>query len=185
MSDSWKECEGQVIDGQFPLVQHLGGSDHSVVFLTQRGKSSPEKAAIKFVQADPRNADLQLSRWKQAAKISHPNLIKLFETGRCHLAGMDLLYVVMEFAQENLAQFLPERALSPAETRYMLEPFLETLTHLHRRGFVHGRIKPGNILAIDDQLKLSSDSLSRVGEPQIILGKVDAYTAPEGIAAGS
>lgn len=179
MSDSWKECEGQVIDGQFPLVQHLGGSDHSVVFLTQRGKSSPEKAAIKFVQADPTNADLQLSRWKQAAQISHPNLIKLFETGRCHLAGMDLLYVVMEFAQENLAQFLPERALSPAETRDMLEPFLETLTHLHRRGFVHGRIKPGNILAIDDQLKLSSDSLSGVGESQGLVEKPDVYTAPE------
>src|SRR5580692_8220083 len=185
MSDSWKECEGQVIDGQFPLVQHLGGSDHSVVFLTQRGKSSPEKAAIKFVQADPTKADLQLSRWKQAAQISHPNLIKLFETGRCHLAGMDLLYVVMEFAQENLAQFLPERALSPAETRDMLEPFLETLTHLHGKGFIHGRIKPGNILAIDDQLKLSSDSLSRIGEPQILLGKTDAYTAPEGVTAGS
>jgi TonB family protein len=179
MSDSWKECEGQVIVGQFPLVQHLGGSDHSVVFLTQRGKSSPEKAAIKFVQADPTNADLQLSRWKQAAQISHHNLIKLFETGRCHLAGMDLLYVVMEFAQENLAQFLPERALSPAETRDMLEPFLETLTHLHRTGFVHGRIKPGNILAIDDQLKLSSDSLSRVGESQGLVEKPDVYTAPE------
>jgi len=41
-------------------------------------------------------------------------LIKLFETGRCHLAGMDLLYIVMDYAPENLAQFLPDRALSPA-----------------------------------------------------------------------
>lgn len=179
MSDSWKECEGQVVNGEFSLVQHLGGSDHSVVFLTHRGKNKPEKAAIKFVQADPANADLQLSHWKRASQISHPNLIKLFESGRCHLAGMDLLYVVMEYAQENLAQFLPERALSAAETRDMLEPFIETLTHLHGKGFVHGRIKPGNILAIDDQLKLSSDSLSRIGESQTALGKPDVYTAPE------
>ena len=140
MSDSWKECEGQVIDGEFTLLQHLGGSDHSVVFLTQRGKNRSEKAAIKFVQAEPAEAESQLSRWKQAAQISHPNLIRLFESGRCRLAGMDLLYVVMEYAPENLAQFLPERALTPAETRDMLEPFLETLTHLHGRGFVHGRI---------------------------------------------
>jgi TonB family protein len=179
MSDSWKECEGQVVDGEFPLLQHLGGSDHSVVFLTQRGKNRPEKAAIKFVQADPTNAELQLSRWKQASQISHPNLIKQFETGRCRLAGMDLLYVVMEYAQENLAQFLPQRALSPAETRDMLEPFIETLAHLHGRGFAHGRIKPGNILAIDDQLKLSSDSLSRIGEAHSAVEKPDAYTAPE------
>jgi len=183
MSDSWKDCEGQVIDGEFTLLEHLGGSDHSVVFLTQRGKTKSERAAIKFVQAEPANPEIQLSRWKQAAQISHPNLIRLFESGRCHLAGMDLLYVVMEYAPENLAQFLPERALSPAETRDMLEPFLETLTHLHGKGFVHGRIRPGNILAIDDQLKLSSDSLSRIGEPQISLGKPDVYLAPEG--AGS
>ena len=185
MSDSWKECEGQVIDGEFTLLQHLGGSDHSVVFLTQRGKNRSEKAAIKFVQAEPAEAESQLSRWKQAAQISHTNLIRLFESGRCRLAAMDLLYVVMEYAPENLAQFLPERALTPAETRDMLEPFLETLTHLHGRGFVHGRIRPGNILAIDDQLKLSSDSLSRIGEPQPALSKPDAYTAPESSATGS
>jgi TonB family protein len=179
MSDSWKDCEGQVIDGQFTLLHHLGGSDHSVVFSTQRGKDKSEKAAIKFIQADAASAETQLARWKRAAQISHPNLIKLFEHGRCRLAGMDLLYVVMEYAQENLAQFLPERALSPAETRDMLEPFIETLTGLHGKGFVHGRIKPGNILAIDDQLKLSSDSLCRDGETQIGAGKIDAYVAPE------
>jgi TonB family protein len=185
MSDSWKDCEGQVIDGQFTLLQHLGGSDHSVVFSTQRGKDKSEKAAIKFIQADAASAETQLARWKQAAQISHPNLIKLFENGRCQLAGMDLLYVVMEYAQENLAQFLPERALSPAETRDMLEPFIETLTGLHGKGFVHGRIKPGNILAIDDQLKLSSDSLCREGETQIGAGKIDAYVAPESASGKS
>jgi TonB family protein len=185
MSDSWKDCEGQVIDGKFPLLQHLGGSDHSVVFLTQRGKNGGDKAAIKFVPAEPANAEIQLSRWKQAAQIFHANLIRLFESGRCHLAGMDLLYVVMEYAPENLAQFLPERALSPAEMRDMLEPLLETLTHLHGKGLAHGRIRPGNILAIEDQLKLSSDSLARIGEPQILFGKPDAYTAPEGSGAGS
>ena len=49
MPESWKECEGQLIDGQFSLLEHVGGSDHSVVFRTQRGKNQ-EKAAIKFVQ---------------------------------------------------------------------------------------------------------------------------------------
>jgi TonB family protein len=178
MSDSWKQCEGEVIDGRFRLIEHLGGSNHSVVFLTERGDGQPQKAAIKFVQADPANADRQLSRWKQAAQLSHPNLIKLFENGRCHLAGMDLLYVVMEFAAENLAEFLPQRALSPAETRDMLEPFLETLTYLHAKGMLHGRIKPGNILAIDDQLKLSSDSVCRIAEAPLGT-KADVYTPPE------
>jgi TonB family protein len=179
MSDSWRDSEGQVIDGRFPLVKHLGGSDHSVVFATQRGNDKNEKAAIKFIQADAANADAQIARWKQAAQLSHPNLIKVFECGRCQLAGMDLLYVVMDFAQENLAEFLPQRALSAEETRDMLEPFVDTLSYLHGKGFAHGRIKPGNILAIDDQLKLSSDSICRDGDMQIGAGKPDIYVALE------
>jgi TonB family protein len=179
MSDSWRDSEGQVVGGQFQLVKHLGGSDHSVVFLTQRGKDKSEKAAIKFIQADAANADAQLARWKQTAQLSHPNLIKLFESGRCQLAGLDLLYVVMEYAQENLAEFLPQRALTADETRDMLAPFVDTLSHLHGKSFAHGRIKPANILAIDDQLKLSSDSVCRQGELQIGAGKPDDYVAPE------
>src|SRR5882724_3903830 len=140
MSDSWRDSEGQVIDGQFPLVKHLGGSDHSVVFSTLRGKDKSERAAIKFIQADASNADAQIARWKQAAQLSHPNLIKVFECGRCQLAGMDLLYVVTDFAQENLAEFLPQRALTADETHDMLGPFVDTLSYLHGKRFAHGRV---------------------------------------------
>jgi eukaryotic-like serine/threonine-protein kinase len=181
MPESWKECEGQVV-GEFKLLQHLGGSDHSVVFLTERGKC--EKAAIKFVQADPATSDSQIARWRQATQLPHPNLIKLFESGRCQLTGMDLLYVVMEYASENLAEFLPQRALTPDETRDMLEPFAETITFLHDKGFVHGHIEPGNILAINDQLKLSSDSICRAGERPIGTAKPDVYTPPESADSG-
>lgn len=179
MSDSWRDSEGQVIDGRFPLVKHLGGSDHSVVFATQRGKDKNEKAAIKFIQADAANADAQLARWKQAAQLSHPNLIKVYESGRCQLAGLDLLYVVTDFAQENLAEFLPQRALSADEAHDMLEPFVDALWYLHGQGLAHGRVKPGNILAIDDTLKLSTDSIGRDGEMQIGAGKPEIYVAPE------
>jgi TonB family protein len=177
MPESWKECEGQVVDGQFPLVQHLGGSDHSVVFQTQRNNSQ-DKFAIKFIPAAPASADAQLSRWKAAAQLSHPNLIKVYESGRYNLGGIDMLYVVMEHASENLAEFLPHRALSPSETRDMLEPFVDALGYLHGKGFVHGNIRPANILAIDDQLKLSSDSIRSANEAPLGAAKSDAYAAP-------
>src|SRR5467141_3019185 len=163
MSESWKQWEGQVVDGKFPLSRYLGGSEHSAVFLTERG-APPQKAAIKFIQVDEPDAELQLFRWKHAATLSHPHLLRLFESGRCRLGDFDLLYVLMEYAEENLSQFLSQRPLTPAEARDVLTPALQALAFLHGEGLVHGHVRPSNILAIEDQLKLSSDGISSLAE---------------------
>lgn len=178
MNISWKQCEGQVINNAFPLQRFLGGSQNSAVFLTQLSGSEPGKAAIKFIP-EGHASDLQLSLWRRAAQLSHPNLLKIFESGRCRLADADLLYVTMEFAEEDLSQILPERALAPAEARDMLQPLLSALIYLHYHGLIHSHIKPSNVLATGDQLKLSSDSLFPVGESRRSTGKLDVYTAPE------
>ena len=47
--DVGKNWEGRVIDGKFPLLQWLGGSEDSAVFLTERRGSGPQKAAIKLI----------------------------------------------------------------------------------------------------------------------------------------
>jgi TonB family protein len=163
MSDSWKQWEGQVVDARFLLRQYLGGSEHSAVFLTERG-TPPQKAAIKFIQVDEPDAELQLFRWKHAAKLSHSHLLRTFESGRCRLSNFDLLYVVMEYAEENLSQFLPQRPLTPAEARDVLAPTLQALAFLQGEGLVHGHVRPANILAIEDQLKLSSDGVFSIDE---------------------
>jgi TonB family protein len=163
MSESWKQWEGQLVGNRFLLRRYVGGSDHSAVFLTERGVP-PQKVAIKFVQFDEPDAELQLFRWKHAAKLSHRHLLRIFESGRCHLGDFELLYVVMEYAEENLSQFLPQRPLTPAEARDVLTPTLEALAFLHGEGLVHGHVRPSNILAIEDQLKLSSDGISSADE---------------------
>lgn len=178
MSVSWKEYEGEVINNTFPLQQYLGGSGHSVVFLTQLSGPQSSKAAIKLMPADE-FADLQLSLWRRGSQLSHSNLLGLFESGRCRLADMNLLYVVMEYAEEDLSQILPERPLAASEARDMLEPVLDALLYLHGQGLVHSHIKPSNILAAGDRLKLSSDTLFPAGESLKSPGKFDVYVPPE------
>ena len=178
MGRDWKQWEGQVINGSFLLRQYLGGSDHSVVFLTERRGREPQRAAIKLIQVDPANTATQLARWELAAQLSHPHLLRLFETGSCQLDGQVLLYVVMEYAEESLAQIIPYRPLTPAEARDMLEPALDALAFIHGKSLVHGRLKPSNVMATQDQLRLSSDSLVRAGEP-IGAAAPSVYDAPE------
>jgi len=184
MAVTWKQFEGQIVDDEFPLEQLLASSEHSAVFLTQHGDSQPQKAAIKLIHAEPATAELLLSRWRLAAQLSHPNLLRLLDFGRCCLEDANFLYVVMEFAEEDLSQILPQRALTPAETRDMLEPVLDVLVYLHGKGLIHGHLKPSNILATSDQLKLSSDTLASIAEPRAPIARPSPYNAPEAETSG-
>src|SRR5579872_1408948 len=106
--DKWKELAGQVLNNEFHLVQYLGGSDASAVFLTER---KGQKAAIKLIPAAA-DAEVRLSRWDTAQKLSHSNLIRLFAADRCELDNQEFLFVLMEYAEEELSQVLPQRPLT-------------------------------------------------------------------------
>jgi serine/threonine protein kinase len=183
MPEGWKQWEGRVVNDEFPLLKYLGGSERSSVFLSKRADGEPQDVAIKLILANAENPELQLSWWELAAKLSHPHLLRLFRLGRCQLDGTDLLYVVTEYAEESLAQILPYRALTPAEAQDMLRSVVDALTYIHGKGFVHGHINPSNIMAIGDEIKISSDGLCGTGESMRVLCKPGVYAAPE-IGAG-
>lgn len=163
-TEIWTKWESQVVNGIFPLRRFLGRSNHSVVFLTECPAQNLANAAIKIIPADPARAESQLSRWQLAASLSHPHLIRLLEAGRCKLGGHPFLFVVTEYAEQNLAQILPHRALTVPEVREMLIPALDALAFLHRQNLVQGRLKPTNFLVVNDQLKLASDTIRAAGD---------------------
>ena len=180
MSDSGKQWEGLVVDDRYPLIEHLGDSPNSALFLTEIQQGDRRvTAAIKLIPAAPENEERQLSRWRLAAGLRHPHLLPLFDCGRCQIEGYELLYVVTAPASENLAEVISERALTAAETAEMLEPVLSVLAYLHDKNLVHGDVRPVNIMAEDDHLWLSSDTICTAGEPPLQAGAapVDATAA--------
>ena len=183
MAETWKRWEGQVVNDEFELRRYLGGSDHSAVFLTERGGPDPQRAAIKLIPVNAADPELQLSWWELSAKLTHPHLLRLAQRGRCQIDDTEMLYAVSEYAEENLAQILPHRCLTSAETLDMLQAVVDALSYVHGKGFVHGHIKPSNIMAVGDQVKLSSDGLCGTGESSRVLGAPGIYAAPE-IAGG-
>jgi TonB family protein len=114
-----------------------------------------------------------------AGGLSHPHLIRLLDAGHCQLGGQQFLFVVMEYAEQNLSQVLPHRALTPDEVREMLLPTLDALAFLHRKNLVQGQLKPANFLVVNDQLKLASDTIRPAGEPRASIGKSSLYDPPE------
>ena len=173
---------GQEVDGKYRLGEFVGETDHSAVFVTETRPPEVRKAAIKLIPADAVDARGQLGRWRQAATLSHPYLLRIFDMGRCDLDGAPMLYVVMECADENLESVIAKRPIAADEARDILGPLVEALGYIHGKGFVHGHIKPANIMALDEQLKISGDGLCRIGDSKGSLGKPSPYDSPE--AAG-
>ena len=181
--ETWKSWEGRIVEGKFPLRQWLGGSDHSAVFLTELPNLPSQKIAIKLIPVEAGKTEAHLSHLLLTKKLSHPHLIRTFESGSCRLDGSQFLYVIMECADDDLSQILPQRPLEPKEVSDLLPPVLDALSYLHRNGFVHGRVKPSNVLAVGEQLKLSSDQATAVSQPDGDRRRRDVYDAPE-TAAG-
>ena len=162
MVPSWQQWDGLIVNGRFPLRQYLGGSEQSAVYLIE---IEGARAAIKLIPAAAPHAQAQVASWKLAGQLSHPNLVRILETGLWRADdGQDMQFAIIEYCEESLAGILLQRPLAPAETREMLVPALDALKYLHSQGILHGQIKPTNILAIADQLKLSTDGVRRNGE---------------------
>ena len=170
---------GQVIDGRYTLLQWLGGSDASGVFLTEMLGGQSQKAAIRLVLADATDADQQIAQWRVAASLSHPHLMRLFNTGSCHIDGDRFFYAVTEYAEEKLSEILPERGLTAGETREMIGPVLDALAYLHEKGLVHGRLKPSKIMVVKDQVKLTSDEIQAAGKAGKRTRTLGIHDAPE------
>ena len=175
-----KDWVGRVVDARFRLLIWLGSSGQSSVFLCDLNENGEQRAAIKLFPAAAPGARSCAADWAAAAELYHPHLIRVLHTGRDRFDNTEFLYVVTEYAGEVLSEILPERPLTPAEVKEMLGPIIDALTYLHQKGLVHGRLKPSNIMVVDDQLKLSVENIrgaSAIPKPPQML---DIYDAPKG-----
>jgi TonB family protein len=174
MNETPEQWAGQIVDGHFLFESYLGGSEGTRVYATRR---EGEPAAIKLIRANRAEARDHLLRWSRSASLTHPSIVRLFETGRCRIGEEEWVYVVMERADETLAEILPQRQLEPSEVHDMLPPILAGLAFLEAKGLAHGCIKPANILAVGDNVKISGDAICAIGSTRP--ARAGVYDAPE------
>jgi serine/threonine protein kinase len=179
----WTALQGQVVDGLFLLGKCLGSTPDRAVFLTAGGQPGLPPSAIKLIRAGGLDADHQVSVWDRVSKLTHPNLMRLHHWGKCEIHGEPMLYVVTDRAEEVLSGVLKERALTEQETTEMVAAVVDVLAYLHSEGYVHGTVKPANIFAIDDRLRISAESITSAGHTTTGLHEASPYDAPE-VASG-
>jgi hypothetical protein len=115
MTEASKRWEGQIVEGVFPL-RLLGGSVKCGVLTgTARMSRSCHQSLFQRI-GNSRSATLSGDLPRNC--LIHP--LRLFRTGRCSLGGSDLLYLVMEYAEENLSEFFPNARLRRRSARHAL-----------------------------------------------------------------
>jgi TonB family protein len=174
-----KDWVGRVVGERFRLVEWVASAGKSGVFTCEVDGDAEHKAAIKLFPADAPGAEACAAGWATAVGIAHPHLIGVFFTGRACIEETNILYVVTELASEVLSGILPDRHLTPDETKEMLLPLLDALGYLHENGLVHGRVKPSNIMVVEEQLKLSEENFRGAAGPAPPPPALDIYDAPE------
>jgi eukaryotic-like serine/threonine-protein kinase len=167
---------------RFVLVRELGSGGMSRVFLG-RDEVLDRPVAVKIVEPDPEDPEISLRfqhEGRSAARLSHPNIVRVFDAGEDELDGRGVSYIVMEYVPGGDFEDLIDRNGSIPETMLLRigADVASGLTHAHERGIIHRDIKPPNIL-LDERgsPKLTDFGIARALD-ETYLGTL-AYSSPE------
>jgi serine/threonine protein kinase len=135
--------------GRYDVTRELGAGGMATVYLARDLKHGRE-VAVKVMRpeiAQSLGRDRFLLEIQLAARLSHPHILPLFDSGE---AGGALYYVMPRVEGPSLRdRMLSGKQLAIEEAVRIAAAVAGALDYAHRHGVVHRDIKPENILLQD------------------------------------
>jgi len=169
--------------GGWEVTRHIASGSWASVYAARRVQPPREpedppvglRAALKFLPGGtlslPQYADLRAVVSEEVRfneQVDHPRLVRTYETfvveDPDHASLHGAVVLAMELATTSLQDVLatvtpPDPA--PDAARVIAE-ICEALVHVHAQGWVHGDLKPGNVLLMHDgSVRLADFGLAR------------------------
>ena len=176
------DADALVLD-RYRLSRRLGAGGMGTVWLAHDEKLERAVAVKRIGVEDPEVAKRAGREARAAARLSHPGIVALYESGQ----DADAVYLVSELVRgRTLARLMADGLLSDRDVVGIGAGLCAALAHAHQRGVVHRDVKPANVMVPDDggaakltdfgiaQL-IGDDALTRTGD---VVGTL-AYMAPE------
>ena len=180
---------GKVINGRYKVERLIARGGMATVYLAEDLRLD-RKVAVKIIHphlaTNSSFRDKFIREAKMAARLSHPNLVNVFDQG----TDGSTAYLVMEYVEGiTLRNALDDfGALESIRALDLFEHLLSGLAAAHNAGVLHRDLKPENVLlANDGRIKIGDFGLARETDNHTatdsIVGTV-AYLSPELVTRG-
>jgi len=168
---------GRLLDGRYAVSARIAHGGMATVYRALDTRLDRE-VALKVM-----HADLARDEAKSVARLSHQNVVAVFDQG----SDGPFLYLAMEYVPgRTLKEVLADSGrFPPATALEIMCGVLDGLAAAHRSGIVHRDVKPENVLVTaDGRVKVADFGLARAqtaaGHTRtgLLVGTV-AYVPPE------
>jgi len=182
--------ENIILDDRYEIIEQIGVGGMAKVYKA-KDKLLDRFVAIKILKEQYAEDDEFLKKFnneaQSAAKLSHINIVNVFDIGQDLYNGQMIYYIVMEYVEGKTLKdyIIDEGKLSNHDIIDYSTQIAQALKTAHQAGIIHRDIKPQNIL-IDNYglLKVTDFGIARVSSnatityTSSILGTVH-YISPE------
>ncbi|GAB2494850.1 Stk1 family PASTA domain-containing Ser/Thr kinase [Nocardiopsis aegyptia] len=185
---------GSTLDRRYFVESRIAGGGMATVYVAHDLRLD-RRLALKVMHAslaqDPTFVQRFINEAHSVAKLSHPNVVQVFDQGE----DQGHVFLAMEYVPgRTLRDMLKERGrLTPRDALNTMAPVLAALGAAHQAGMVHRDVKPENVLITEDgRVKVADFGLARAVEQSnqgltrtgTLMGTA-AYLAPEQIEKGT
>jgi len=167
--------------GRFAVLRTLGEGGMGVVY-SAYDEELDRRVALKLLRPgrdnSPRNQARMQREARAMAKLSHPNVVQVYEVGRFE----EQVFLAMEFVQgRTLGAWLKAAPRSWQEILHVMVQAGRGLHAAHESGVIHGDFKPDNILIdAEDRVRVLDFGLSRRTETASASQKAAAASGEAG-----
>lgn len=182
---------GHVLDGRYEILRKLARGGMATVYLATDRRLT-RTVAVKVMHDNLGSDQDFASRFdreaRAAARLSHPNVVSVFDQGMD--AGRP--YMVMEYVEGSTLRSLitREAPMEPQRALDLLIPVAAAVAAAHEAGIIHRDLKPENVLiSTRGQIKVADFGLARAVTAHtataqgMLIGTV-SYIAPELVTHG-
>ena len=185
------DLEGRTLDGRYQLGSPLGVGGMARVYLAT-DRVLERQVAVKVLSPPYAQDPVFVARFRRearsAARLSHPNIVAVFDSG----SDADQPYLVMEYvAGQSLAQLLAREGwLAPHRAAELAIEVCKALAAAHAQGLVHRDVTPANVLVGEDgRVKVTDFGIVKAAATTTLTGTgtvlgTAAYLSPEQAQGG-